>query len=74
MAIQHVNGWELIDTDSLLYFKTTADGISLIDMTWLDTTRQDPEYGTGKEYVVCVSTEDTEDLEEAEALFQDLHH
>lgn len=30
---QHVNGWELIDTDSLLYFKTTADGIMLIDMT-----------------------------------------
>lgn len=24
--------------------------------------------------MVCVSTEETEDLEEAEALFQDLHH
>ena len=71
---QHVNGWELIDNDTLLYFKAMPDGIMLIDMTWLDTTRQDPEYGTGKEYVVCVSTEETEDLEEAEALFQDLHH
>ena len=69
-----VNDWELADNDTLLYWKEVDEGIMLIDMTWMDQTREDPEYGTGKEWVVCTSTEESHDLDEAMNLFADLHH
>lgn len=69
----HVNGWELYDTDSMLYFKPTSTGFAFIDLTWLDVTSADPEYGTGKEYCVCVNDEEGS-FEEAAESFADLHH
>ena len=69
----HVNDWELYDNDSMLYFKPLPSGFAFIDLTWMDITREDPEYGTGKEYCVCVSEEDGE-FEEAHERFADLHH
>lgn len=48
--------------------------LPFIDITWLDITREDPEYGTGKEYVVCASEEEGEDLEAALETFANLHY
>ena len=71
----HLNGWELMDDESMLYWKQLPDGHAFIDITWLDTSRSDPYYGTGREYCVCTSVEDADiDYEEAAERFQDLHH
>lgn len=67
-----VNGWELVDTDTVRYTKQTDEGHAFIDITWIDQTHEDPDYGTGREYVVCASVEEGE-YEEAEAAF-DEHH
>ncbi len=75
MEYQHsINGWELLDTETMLYSKKLEEGFAFIDMTWMDLTRADPEYGTGREYVVCTSEEDSDDQDEALYSFQDLHH
>ena len=58
----------------MLYSKKLEEGFAFIDMTWMDLTRADPEYGTGREYVVCTSEEDSDDQDEALYSFQDLHH
>ena len=71
---QSINGWELLDTETMLYSKKLQGGYAFIDLTWMDLTRADPEYGTGREYVVCASEEDSDDLDEALDSFQDLHH
>ena len=68
-----VNGWHLHDHESAMYHRETPDGHEFIDMTWLDTTEDDPEYGTGRECCVCTSLEDTFDFEKAEELFWDHH-
>ena len=70
----HVNGWELHDNDAMMYWKESPEGYVFIDMTWMDITRSDPEYGTGKEYCVCTSIEETNDFDEAEESVRDLHH
>ncbi len=67
-----VNGWELVDADSMRYMKQIDEGYAFIDITWLDQTREDPDYGTGRQYVVCASVEEGE-YDEAEAAF-DEHH
>ena len=67
-----VNDWELVDTDSMRYTKKTDEGYAFIDITWLDQTREDPDYGTGRQYVVCASTEEGE-YDEAEASFEEHH-
>ena len=54
------------------YTKQTDEGHAFIDITWIDQTHEDPDYGTGREYVVCASVEEGE-YEEAEAAF-DEHH
>lgn len=41
-----VNGWELADTDTMRYTKQTDEGHAFIDITWIDQTREDPDYGT----------------------------
>ena len=69
----HLNGWELHDNESMGYYKKTADGYAFIDITWLDTTRDDPNYGTGREYVVCTSVEDAESFDDAVEAFSDHH-
>lgn len=71
----HVNGWELEDNETMCYWKEEPKGtFHFIDITWLDTTREDLEYGTGREYVVCASDEEEEDFESALEAFNDLHH
>ena len=71
----HENGWELEDNETMCYWKEEPTGIfHFIDITWLDMTREDPEYGTGREYVVCASEEGGEDFETALECFIDLHH
>ena len=69
-----VNGWYLHDNDTAMYHRETPDGHEFINMTWLDTTEDDTEYGTGREYCVCTNLEETHDFEQAEFDFQDLHH
>ena len=69
-----VDGWYLLDHDSAMYHRETPEGHEFIDMTWLDTTEDDPEYGTGREYCVCTNLEETKDFEKAENDFFDLHH
>lgn len=68
------NGWFLLDYDSAEYHRETAEGHEFIDMTWLDTTSEDENYGTGREYAVCTNLEETHDFDEAEFDFRDLHH
>lgn len=69
-----VDGWYLLDHDSAMYHRETPEGHEFIDMTWLDTTSEDPEYGTGREYCVCAATEEERDFDKAELNFRDLHH
>lgn len=71
----NLNGWSLIDNESMLYSKEADGAHHFIDITWLDTTRDDPNYGTGREYCVCLSEEDGDvDFEDALERFQDEHH
>ena len=55
------------------YYKETESGYAFIDITRLDTTRDDPNYGTGLEYVVCTSTEEDKDFAAAMDEFSDHH-
>ena len=68
-----LNGWELNDNEAMGYYKKTGDGYAFIDITWLDTTRDDPNYGTGREYCVCTSVEEESDFEKAVELFIEHH-
>ena len=47
-----VGEWFLLDYDSAEYHRETDEGHEFIDMTWLDTTSEDDNYGTGREYAV----------------------
>lgn len=69
-----LNGWYLHDYDSMQYHRETPEGHEFIDMTWLDTASGDPEYGTDRCYAVCTNVEETDNFEQAEFDFQDLHH
>ena len=69
----HVYSWQLHDNDAMGYYKETENGYRFIDITWLDTTRDDPNYGTGREYVVCASEEDEKDFDAAVEAFSDHH-
>lgn len=69
-----VDGWYLLDHDSAMYHREAPEGHEFIDMTWLDTTSEDSEYGTGREYCVCAATEEERDFDQAELNFRDLHH
>lgn len=55
------------------YYKETENGYRFIDITWLDTTRQDENYETGREYGVCASEEDEKDFDAAVEAFSDHH-
>ncbi len=62
-----VNGWYLLDVDSMEYYREKPEGHEFIDMTWLDGEEEDA-------YAVCTNLEETEDFYQAEYDFQDLHH
>lgn len=64
-----LNGWSLLDVDSMEYYRETPEGHEFIDMTWLDTTEE-----TDKCYAVCTNVEESVNFDEAEYEFVDLHH
>ena len=62
-----LNGWYLLDVDSMEYYREKPEGHEFIDATWLDGEEEDS-------YAVCTNVEETENFYQAEYDFQDLHH